>query len=243
MKVGRRLAIKLLNASKFVLATAEPRGPVTELLDRGILTNLSRLVADVTEHLEGYDYARALEATESFFWAFCDDHLELVKSRRYGAQGPEALASANTALQTTLSILLRLFAPYLPFATDEVWSWWKDGSIHRASWPTPAEALAPLDGREDADAALAHKHATEVLGEVRRGRSALVNLPKARATVVKVAAPAEKAKLLRAVENDLKSAGAIDTLDLDEQHQGETVITFDETPPPPAPAAGEGARP
>jgi valyl-tRNA synthetase len=242
MKVGRRLAIKLLNASKFVLLTAEPRGAVTELLDRGVLTNLSRLVTEVTEHLEGYDYARALELTESFFWNFCDDHLELVKSRRYGSQGPEALASANTALQTTLSILLRLFAPYLPFATDEVWSWWKDGSIHRASWPTAAEALAPLDGKEDLAAAQAHLYATQVLVDVRRGRSALVNAPKARAKVVKVMAPGDKATLLRAVELDLKSAAAIDTLDLDEHHQGESVITF-EDPPPSAPAASEDARP
>ena len=159
MKVGRRLAIKLLNASKFVLATAEPTGPVTETLDKGILTNLAILVQQATEELNTYDYARALDLTEIFFWGFCDDYLELVKSRRYGAQGPEALASANTTLQTTLSVLLRLFAPYLPFVADEVWSWWKEGSVHRATWPTPEEALAPLGGAESSDAKDAYQHA------------------------------------------------------------------------------------
>ena len=166
-----------------------------------------------------------------------------MKSRRYGAQGPEALASANTALQTTLSILLRLFAPYLPFATDEVWSWWKEGSVHRAAWPTPAEALAPLDGakiRRRRRRISTRRRCSSTCGAAARRWSIA---PKARAKVVKVMAPADKAELLRAVELDLKSAGAIDTLDLDEHHQGDSVITFEDPPPPAAPATPEGARP
>jgi valyl-tRNA synthetase len=111
MKVGRRLAIKLLNASRFALLQAEPRGPITEPLDRGMLTNLSRLVGEATTSLEAYDYARVLERTESFFWGFCDDYLEMVKSRRYGDFGPEGAASANSAMLVALSALLRLFAP------------------------------------------------------------------------------------------------------------------------------------
>ena len=112
MKVGRRLAIKLLNAARFALLQAEPRGAVVEPLDRGMLTQLSRLVEDATEHLEAYDYTRVLERTEAFFWTFCDDYLELVKSRRYGDFGPEGAASANSAMLVALSTLLRLFAPY-----------------------------------------------------------------------------------------------------------------------------------
>ena len=87
MKVGRRLAIKILNAARFALLQAEPRGPITEPLDRGMLTALARLVDEATEQLEAYDYARVLERTETFFWAFCDDYLELVKARRYGDFG------------------------------------------------------------------------------------------------------------------------------------------------------------
>ena len=143
MRVGRRLAIKLLNASKFVLARPEPYGPVTALVDRGLLTSLSRLVRESTADLERYSYTRVLERTETFFWSFCDDYLELVKSRRYGDQGPELAESANGALLTALSSMLRLFAPFLPFVTEEVWSWWRAGSVHHAAWPTCDEVLAP----------------------------------------------------------------------------------------------------
>jgi len=167
MKVGRRLSIKLLNASRFALLQAEPRGPITEPLDRGMLTQLSRLVADATQSLDGYDYARVLERTESFFWGFCDDYLEMVKARRYGDFGAEGAASANSAMLVALSALLRLFAPYLPFVTEEVWSWWRPGSVHRASWPEPAEVVASIGG-EDAGAVTVFMRAQAALADIRR---------------------------------------------------------------------------
>ncbi|HEX6463425.1 MAG TPA: valine--tRNA ligase, partial [Vicinamibacterales bacterium] len=139
MKVGRRLAIKLLNASKFVLSSPEPQRTVTEAVDRGLLTKVGRLVREATEELEDYNYASVLQKAETLFWFFCDNYLELVKSRRYGDFGPEAAGSANAALLASLSALLRVFAPYLPFVTEEVWSWWQQGSIHVAAWPEPRE--------------------------------------------------------------------------------------------------------
>ncbi len=167
IKVGRRLAIKMLNAAKFALMQAEPRGPITEPLDRGMLSSLSTLVKESTEQFETYDYSKVLEQSERFFWSFCDDYLELVKGRRYGDFTAEGAASANSAMLVALSTLLRLFAPFLPFVTDEVWSWWQSGSVHNAKWPTPDEVVEQIGGH-DANAVQVFEQTRAALGEIRR---------------------------------------------------------------------------
>ncbi|MDP9071562.1 MAG: valine--tRNA ligase [Actinomycetota bacterium] len=210
MKVGRRLAIKVLNASRFVLSLPVPDGEVTQPADASLLARLADLIAEATTAFEGYDYARALERTESFFWSFCDDYVELVKNRAYtaGAGG----ASANRALRLALSSLLRLFAPFLPFVTEEVWSWWQPGSVHRAPWPDPAEvrvASSAADG-------MVLDVAAAVLGEVRKAKSEAKLSQRAQVERVVVRDDTGRLHALRAAEADLREAGSIADLVLEE---------------------------
>jgi len=206
-RVGRRLAIKILNASKFALGLGEPEesAAVTEALDRAMLGALAQLVSAASEAFAGYDYARALERTEAEFWRFCDDYLELVKSRAYGTQGPAGVASAQRALRTALGVLVRLFAPFLPFVAEEVWSWWQEGSVHRAAWPTPDELVG-------AGEVAGLEAAADVLGAVRRAKSEAKRSMRAPVEAVRVRTSAVSATALEGVRADLVDAGVIASL-------------------------------
>lgn len=212
IKIGRRLAIKILNAAKFILgfeATgADDLALVTSPLDRSMLQNLSTVVADATTALDGYDHARALEIAETFFWTFCDDYLELVKERAYGEASAEQ-TSAVVALRIALSAFLRLFAPVVPFATEEAWSWFNDGSVHTASWPAPSEVAS--DG---GDAAWDDQAA--VLGIVGRAltaiRGAKTTAKASQRTAVDsavIAGPETEITAIESAAGDLRSVGKI----------------------------------
>jgi len=204
IKIGRRLAIKILNASKFILAfEGEADAPVTEPVDRSMLAGLAAVVAQATTAFEGYDHARALETTESFFWTFCDDYLELVKERAYGEAGP-AQASAVAALRTALSTLLRLFAPFVPFATEEAWSWSNYGSVHTASWPVADDLSAGADG----DIALLDL-ASRALTGIRRAKTDAKASQKSAVTSAVISGMTSEVDLLAQAAADLKAVGRI----------------------------------
>ena len=241
LKIGRRLAVKILNASRFVLGMPAP-GPagqageadtageaaqVTEPLDQAMLGRLAGLANRCTAAFEAYDYALALEQAERFFWWFCDDYLELAKPRAYGGRGPAPAGSAIAALRLALSVLLRLFAPFLPFVTEEVWSWWQEGSVHRARWPEPEplRRLAGGDG-EDGTAAtgeLLLEAASAAIGSVRKAKSQARLPMRASAARLVVTAPPPYLAALTQVSRDVQAAGAVTEMDLRPAAGGEPV--------------------
>ncbi|WP_028709514.1 valine--tRNA ligase [Propionicicella superfundia] len=204
MKVGRRLAMKVLNASRFVLLAcgSDTGGDVTNPADLAMLAGLRETIAGATAAFEEYDYATALETIERNFWSFCDDYVELVKERAYGGQDAAGAASARAALLGALDVQLRLLAPFLPFVTEEVWSWFRTGSVHRASWPVVDEVTDAGDVTLLADLATA-------LGELRGAKSVAKVSMKTPIASAQFAGPADVVARLGAIEADLRSVGRI----------------------------------
>jgi valyl-tRNA synthetase len=221
MKVGRKLATKLLNATKFVLGAGEVSADVvpTELLDVAMLQRLSVVINDATTAFEAFDYARALERTESFFWWFCDDYLELVKMRAYGTT--DISASARAALQRALSVMQRLFAPHIPFATEEVWSWWKQNSIHLAQWPTVAEITGDTKHIDAFEMML--DSACNVIGVIRRTKTEAKLSQRAEVEYTSVSATDAQIALLKVCIGDLQNAGVVPAIEFVSHTAGDSV--------------------
>ncbi|RRR37759.1 valine--tRNA ligase [Schaalia georgiae] len=236
MKIGRRLAIKVLNASKFALTMGGEGAQldldpalVTVDLDRSVLAELAGVVAEATGALAAYDHARALEVTESFFWTFCDDYLELVKERAYNREGAwdeASAASARAALALVIDTVVRLLAPYLPFVTEEVWSWYREGSVHTAPWPTGAP-LASAAGDPSVLAA-----ASGALIALRRVKSEAKVSPRTPFLSVVLEVPAASLGALESVKGDLEAASkAVGALTVsasqDSEATGAAVASFE----------------
>jgi valyl-tRNA synthetase len=209
MKVGRKLANKLLNVTKFVLGfgdvddTTPLAEGVSDAIDRSMLAKLDEVVVEATNAFEAFDYARALERTEAVFWWFCDNYVELVKGRAYEAHGADAAASARRALRSALDTLQRLLAPFLPFATEEAWSWWHDSSIHSSSWP----AVTELGGD-----ATAIEPVIDVMTHVRRAKTEAKVSQRAAVASLVITAPATTHAALELGRSDLLDAGSIEQL-------------------------------
>ncbi len=208
MKVGRRLAMKVLNVSKFVLGNvgATDANPVTITapIDCALLGRLRGVIARSTEAFEAYDYTTALETTEKFFWEFCDDYVELVKERAYAEDGGAGTDSARATLALTLDVLLRLLAPFLPYVTEEVWSWWRTGSVHHATWPEVTEL-----GSAAATDPIAVDAVAAVLIGIRGAKSQAKVSMRAELARVEVSGPQAQVGAAEGAADDLRAAGKI----------------------------------
>jgi valyl-tRNA synthetase len=211
MKIGKRLAIKLLNASKFSLSLNATlnSADVTQSVDHALLNKLAQVAETATTSFDKYDYTRALEVAETFFWAFTDDYVELVKERTYGNQGEAAANSARAALGITTHTLLKLFAPFIPFVTEEVWSWWQEGSIHLQSWPKSSEIITNKEVGIDP-----LNNVTWILSEVRKVKTENKQSMKAEVKTLEIWAKAEVIDQVKDAQKDLIAAGNIKDLKL-----------------------------
>jgi valyl-tRNA synthetase len=225
MKIGRRLAIKILNVSKFVLgrlAGVEGVGvpDVREALDRDVLARLAQLINGSTTAFENYDYARALERTEAFFWSFCDNYVELAKSRAYGDGDDPTTRSAHATLSLTLSTLQRLLAPFVPFVSEEVWRWWHEGTVHLAPWPSL---------RELGDAPLAtgvYNAVGDVLEAVRREKSTQKVSQRKEVAELVVIGPGELLEIIQSGQRDLVDAGGVQSVVYEEASEFSVRVTL-----------------
>jgi valyl-tRNA synthetase len=228
MKVGRKLAVKLLNASKFALSDLPAPAPaIAAPLDRAMLARLARLARESAESFEAYDYARALQHTEELFWWYCDYYLELVKGRRYSPD-PEIASAVARSLRISLSCFQRLFAPFLPFVCEEVWSWWQEGSIHRAAWPEAAELAEEAGGERREDEELALEVAADVLREVRKAKSDAKRPMRAPVSRVVVRDTAPRLAALELGASDLREAGSIAALETVEAGEASVAVELAE---------------
>jgi valyl-tRNA synthetase len=219
-KIGKRLVTKAFNASRFVLMQLERAagdggvpGPeqISTPLDIAFVDRMRDVISQATRTLDAFDYAAALQVVEEAFWSFCDNYLELVKLRSYADEDSPGRRSALASLAWGLRTFLRLLAPYLPYVTEEVWSWRFAGegperSVHTTSWPVIDEvasvAKPPAHGTFEA--------AVEVLAKIRRAKTTAQKSLRWPVEALRIEGPAELRAALEPVLEDVLRAGTVD---------------------------------
>ena len=234
MKVGRRLVTKIFNAGKFVLSQSGEVAPISEELDKSFVARLRKLAVNATRNFENYESAKVIAETEDFFWhSFTDTYIELTKNRAKGEGNPTPSAAAQNSAVVTLrlglKILLKLFAPFLPFITEEVWSWTfaketEIESIHVAPWPSLSDFIGfDLPANEKsfdvAVAALGAIHKQKTLSSMSAG---------AQVSELEIEANKDTLAVLRKVERDVMDGARVESYSLAENDaltDGEFIIT------------------
>jgi valyl-tRNA synthetase len=211
-KIGSKLVLKLFNASRFVLMQLADPVPGVEAirhpLDRAMVTTLTEVVRVATDAFGRFDYALALQSVEEKFWEFCDHYVELVKGRSYNEQDAVGRDSAHAALFWCLKTFIRLFAPFMPYVTEEVWSWrfvgaGRDASVHTTCWPEGSE-VAGVVGEPQALAA-----ATEVVSVIRGAKTGAQKGQRWGVSVLTIRAASRDLELLTTVLDDVIRAGSV----------------------------------
>ncbi|MFT7619081.1 MAG: valyl-tRNA synthetase, partial [Planctomycetota bacterium] len=219
-KVGKRLANKVFNASRFVfmqidraLDTGSMPGndAITAALDLALIAKLKTVVQQTTDSFEKFDYAAALQSAEESFWQFCDHYVELVKTRSYADEDSPLRRSALAALQLGLSVHLRLLAPFIPYVTEEVWSWRMAGegklqSIHTSPWPAASD-FDGINGEAPIEALTA---AIEVTSKIRGAKSDAQKSLRWPVANLTLTASQEALDAIGLVMSDVLAAGNVD---------------------------------
>ncbi|MBM4337754.1 MAG: valine--tRNA ligase [Deltaproteobacteria bacterium] len=220
MKLGRRLATKLANAGRFVLLQLErvsasggtlAASRISHPLDVAFAAKLAALVERATRAYEEFEFAPALQACEETFWDFCDNYLEIVKVRAYAEAPSAGRDSALATLELALRVFLRLFAPVMPYVTEEVWSWrfagpGRERSIHTSAWPSAQE----FGGIALANAGRAYDAAREVSAAIRGAKTSAKKSLRWPVARLEVRGGEEELEALRSVLSDVLGAGSVD---------------------------------
>ncbi len=219
-KIGGKLTTKLFNAAKFVLTQLEntPKPAIADIqtpLDCAWVHKMRILIDTATRRMTEYEYAAALEETESIFWMFCDHTVELIKSRSYQlADQPEG-KSALATLEWTLSVFLRLFAPFLPFITEEIWTAHftaQAPSIHIAPWPTASE-IETIRKPEDSELV---PLAIDILSHIRAAKTEGQKSLKWPVRQLEITGPNGTCNRWESIKSDVCAAGKVETVTLTE---------------------------
>jgi valyl-tRNA synthetase len=225
-QVGYRLVTKVFNASKFVLMQLDGVGHstpkmITEPVDLSYVAGLNSVVEKCTAALEKLDYASALDAAESAFWDFCDYYIELVKGRAYREEDEAKKRSAQATLDISLSVFLRLLAPYTPYITERVWqARYNDlsKSVHVATWPQPINVSDELNSSSDL-----YSTAKEIISIIRSEKTNAQKSMKAEVATLGLSGDTAFIDCAKLAESDIKRAGVVSDVNYTENSSAVTI--------------------